>query len=133
MSEHDHSPPPSADDDARSPAPAGEQWQSELWPEWARTPLERMPLPFGFGLASITILIVAEQLWEKAQTRIETTNTTFSLLPAWLLLPVLTVYMMVVWRLLRRRTLQALRSLRPSVQISNADYHLIAQRMLRTG
>lgn len=133
MSEHDHSPPPSADDDARSPAPAGEQWQPELWPEWARTPLERMPLPFGFGLASITILIVAEQLWEKAQTRIETTNTTFSLLPAWLLLPVLTVYMMVVWRLLRRRTLQALRSLRPSVQISNADYHLIAQRMLRTG
>jgi hypothetical protein len=85
------------------------------------------------ALASITLLVVAEQLWEKAQTQIETTNTTFSLLPDWLLLPVLTVYMIVVWRLLRRRTLQALCNLRPSVQIDNAAYHAIVSRMLRTG
>lgn len=109
-----------------------ERSEPELWAEWARTPLERTPLPFGFALASIAMLIVAEQIWERSQTKIGETTTSFSLIPGWLLLPVLTIYMMLVWRLLRRRTVQALRALRPSVHISDSDYHTIARHMLRT-
>lgn len=132
MSKHANSPPPALDDKTQPTAPDAERWEPGLWPEWARTPLERTPLPFGFALALITLLVVAEQLWEKSQTQIASTSTSFSLLPDWMLLPVLTVYMIVVWRLLRRRTLQALRVLRPSVQISNASYHTTARHMLRT-
>ena len=89
-------------------------------------------MPFGLTLASITILIVTEQLWEKSQTKIGVTESSLGLLPGWLLLPVLTVYMMVVWRLLRRRTVQALHALRPSIRIDDDHYHTIARHMLRT-
>ncbi len=89
-------------------------------------------MPFGFALASIAVLIVAEQLWERSQTQVGVTTTPIGLLPGWLLLPVLTIYMMLVWRLLRRRTVQALRALRPSVRISDETYNGIARHMLRT-
>ncbi len=102
------------------------------WRGWAGTPLERVPMPYTFTVAAIAMLIVTEQLWEATQTKIVTSPRSLAILRPWMVLPLLTIYMLWIWRTLRRRTLHTLIVLRPAVHTADEDYDTIARHMLRT-
>lgn len=89
-------------------------------------------MPYAFTVAAITMLIVTEQLWEATQTKLVASPRPFAILKPWMVLPLLTIYMLWIWRALRRRTLHTLLALRPAVRAADEDYNTIARHMLRT-
>lgn len=101
--------------------------RKEAWSEWARIPLERGARPYWW-LAGIAVLVVVlEQSLE--QILLDTGPAGFRL--SRLLLPVLTFYMLAMWKFLRGATLNTVIVLRPVVRVDDATYDYVVKRMLR--
>lgn len=104
---------------------------NEQWTEWSKTIFDRLPLPFNLTVLLLTLLMIGEQLLEISILYPSITNVELSELGFRLTLPSLTVYILLSMRVLKRRAVDALVKLRPSVQIGDKDYEEHVHRMIR--
>lgn len=97
---------------------------------WSLEPsgvLARVPLPYPVTVAIVGLVVLAEQLLEYSLvdplSRVDSAG-------ALLVLPLLTVYILLVWRVLKARIRLTIGELWPVVQVSDREYDAFVQRMI---
>lgn len=89
--------------------------------------VERVPLPYPLTVAIIGLVILAEQFLEFSL--LDPASRVFNLRTL-LVLPILTVYILLVWRVLKARIRQTIRELWPVVQVSESEYETYVHRVI---
>jgi hypothetical protein len=101
------------------------------WEEQARTFFERVPVPFPAALAIITLLVLGEQILEDALLGSLAPSPAWQQFSVRLVLPVLSAYLLLSNRGLKRAVLDCLVRLQPSVQVSAERYGQLVEKMIR--
>jgi hypothetical protein len=94
----------------------------QRWSAWATVALDRLPLPYPLTVALVGLLTVAEQVVEWSLDDPTFSNVTLQGVVRFLAVPALAVYMLVVLRILKDRTVEELVDLRPAVLVSDQEY-----------
>lgn len=105
------------------------------WSRWARLLIERTPIPYWVMVSLATLVVGAEQLFEFVMDVGAVQSSTSSMLAKmvpYLVLPVLTLYMLLMMRTLKSSTVRALAELRPAVRISDKEYDNHVYQMVNT-
>ena len=102
----------------------------QRWSGWARLALERIPLPYSAIVALLGLLAGAEQLLEYSLDDPTFSNVTATVVTRALVFPILTVYVLIFLRILKRGAVKALAELRPAVLISDEEYDDYVRRMV---
>lgn len=104
----------------------------ERWRPLADLALDRVPLPYWTVALLLGLVVLAEQAMEQAMlsdiSRLFAPNN----LALGLTLPALTVYMLLVLKILKRSALPQLAQLRPAVLIDDAAYDAAVQSIVQT-
>lgn len=105
------------------------------WSRWARLLIERTPIPYWVIVCLATLIVGAEQVMEFVLD-MGTAQTPPSGMPArltsYLVLPIFTLYVLLMMRTLKSSTVRALAELRPSVRVSDDEYDNHVYRMVNT-
>jgi hypothetical protein len=120
-----------ANSDLESRPHSPDRERNARWTQWSMTIFDRLPLPFNLTVLLLTLLMIAEQLLEISILYPSITDVELSELSLRFALPSLTVYMLLIMRVLKRRAVSAVVKLRPYVQISDEDYEEHVRRMVR--
>jgi hypothetical protein len=102
------------------------------WASWTETILSRLPFPYGLTVLLFTLFIIAEQILEYTILDPSFSGITLSDIGFRFTLPSLTLYMLLVMKLLKRRAVSALVKLRPSVLVNDEQYEGLVRRMIQT-
>jgi hypothetical protein len=102
-----------------------------LWQGLSRTLWERLPLPFVGVVVTVALLVVFEQLLEESLIGPRDFLEVWQRLAGRIALPLLSVYLLLTHRLLKREVIECLTQLQPSVKVPKADYDLLARKMVR--
>jgi hypothetical protein len=105
---------------------------TDRWQNFAELTLDRLPLPYTVVALLLGLLILAEQAMEQGMLSSISRLFTPGNLALRLTLPLLTVYMLLALRALKRSALPQLVRLRPAVQIDDAPYDRAVQRIVQT-
>ena len=103
----------------------------QRWSGWSMVALERLPLPYPATVALLGLLAVAEQVLEHSCNDPTFSNVTGTTVATGLVFPILTVYMLIFLKILKRGAVKALAELRPTVLISDEEYDDHVRRMVR--
>lgn len=101
------------------------------WDNLSRTVLERLPLPFPLIVILVALLVIGEQLLEESLLGQVSGYSTVQRLGNRAALPALSVYLLVANRSLKRRVIECLDLLQPSVQIDAQAFEQLKDNMLR--
>ncbi|MCC7354349.1 MAG: hypothetical protein IT330_11385 [Anaerolineae bacterium] len=102
------------------------------WFRWT-TVFERLPVPYAWTIILVSaVVMVVEQVLEHWIGGFTSAHFTTTMLLRRLTLPLLTVYMLTMLRLLKRTAIKALGELRPAVQIGDQEYDNRVRRMVGT-
>jgi hypothetical protein len=105
---------------------------SELsWEEQARTFFERLPVPFPAALTLITLLVLGEQILEAGLLGSIAPSPVWQQVGVRLVLPVLSTYLLLTNRGLKRAVLDCLVRLQSSVRVSPEQYEQLVEKMIR--
>ncbi len=104
----------------------------ERWRPFTALALDRVPLPYWVTALLLGALVLAEQVMEQSllgpvERFLAPSNLSLGLAP-----PVLTVYMLLVHRMLKTSALPQLAQLRPAALIDDAAYDGAVQRIVQT-
>ncbi len=102
------------------------------WVSWTVTILDNLPISYGLTVVLFTLLIIAEQILEFAILDPSFSTITLSEIGFRFTLPSLTLYMLLVMKLLKRRAVSTLVKLRPSVLVSDEQYEGLVRRMIQS-
>ncbi|UCF62393.1 MAG: hypothetical protein JSV37_06755 [Anaerolineaceae bacterium] len=102
------------------------------WASWTETILDRLPIPYSLIVLLFTLLIIVEQILEYAILDPTFSGISLSSIGFRFTLPSLTLYMLLVMRLLKRRAVKAMVQLRPSVLVSDEKYEGLVRRMIQS-
>jgi hypothetical protein len=102
------------------------------WASWTETILSRLPFPYGLTVLLFTLFIIAEQILEYTILDPSFSGITLSDIGFRFTLPSLTLYMLLVMKLLKRRAVSALVKLRPSVLVNDEQYEGLVRKMIQT-
>ena len=102
------------------------------WLRWT-TVFERLPVSYAWtAIFASAAIMITEQVFEHWAGGFWSADVTTEMLKRRLTLPVLTVYMLVMLRVLKRTAIKALTELRPAVQIGDQEYDNRVRRMVGT-
>jgi hypothetical protein len=101
------------------------------WRETARTFPERLPLSFFMTIILIAALVIGEQFLEEAIVGPINNYEPWQRLGIRIALPVLSVYLLLTSRILKREVIECLVRIRPSVKIDPQAFEALARRMIR--
>lgn len=107
----------------RSTSPAADQ--ISRWSSWTILLLERIPLPYALIVLLAASLVGGEQLFEfmlEVGTLPNSVANTVAKLARYLVLPILTAYMLLMIKRLKTSAVRSLAELRPAVQIDDSEY-----------
>ena len=104
----------------------------QRWSGWTKGVLERLPLPYPLTCTLVGLLTVAEQVLEHSLNDPTFSNVTSTTVATGLVFPILilTVYMLIFLKILKRGAVKALAELRPTVLISDEEYDDHVRRMV---
>jgi hypothetical protein len=94
----------------------------QRWSGWTMVALERLPWPYPATVALVGLLTVVEQALEYSLDDPTFSNVTPRGVVQSLAVPALAVYILVILRILKERTVEELAALRPTVLVSDQDY-----------
>ncbi len=97
----------------------------------SRTLLEHLPLPYPLIVVLVACLVIGEQILEESLVGPLNGYAALQRLGIRIALPVLSVYLLVANRLLKRKVIDCLSLLQPSVQIDTQTYDQLRKKMLR--
>lgn len=95
---------------------------TKRWLARSRLIVERLPVPYGAVVAAAGAIALTAQLAAHAQRDPGFVNAQPVVLLRLFALPVLTMYMLAMLRVLKRRAVDALRELRPAVRVPDDEY-----------
>ncbi len=101
------------------------------WRVIARTFPERLPLSFFMTVMLIAALVIGEQFLEEAIVGPISNYEPWQRLGIRIALPVLSVYLLLTSRILKREVIECLARLKPSVKIDPEAFEALAHRMIR--
>jgi hypothetical protein len=102
------------------------------WQACVRLSLDRFPIPFWVTALLLGLVVLVEQVMERAVLAPMPAEITAGLVGRRLALPVLTVYMLLALRILKTSALPRLARLRAAVRIDDDAYAQHVQRILYT-
>lgn len=110
--------------------------QSEVIPNLSphalsHTLIERLPLPYPLIVVLISALVIGEQILEESLVGPLSGYATLQRLGIRVALPVLSIYLLVANRLLKRKVIECLNLLETAVQIDSQIYDELREKMLR--
>jgi hypothetical protein len=109
-----------------------ESLSNDQWTNWTSTILDRLPFPYGLTVFLFTLLIIAEQILEYTILNPSFSGISLSDIGFRFTLPSLTLYMLLVMKLLKRRAVSTMVQLRPSVLVSDEQYDGLIRRMIQS-
>lgn len=94
------------------------------WSPWTKLLVERIPLPYSVIVFLVVLIVAAEQAFEFVMDvrTIQTATPNMAKIATYLVLPVLTLYILVMLRTLKSSTVRALAELRSSVRVTDEEY-----------
>ena len=119
-------------DDSTPPSPSAQTLQAR-WQPWTATLLDRIPLPYGLTALLLGVVVLLEQVLEQSLLGPVARFFAPHSLRLGLAMPVLTVYMVLAIKLLKRSSLPSLAHLRPVVRVDDAAYDAHVRDILYTG
>jgi hypothetical protein len=102
------------------------------WSEWGRPAFARLPLPGNVTITILAVILIAAQLLEYLQRDTAGQYRQPLILARHLALPALTLYMLLMLRVLKKRAAVSLKELQSAIDIPAAEYDTHVRRMLRT-
>lgn len=110
------------------------QNESSVLPSWehiARTLPERIPLPFTLTAFLFAMVVIGEQVFEEVLVGRVGGYESWQRIGIRVALPLLSIYMLLANRYLKRQVVECLERLNPAMDIAPEHYDELARRMLK--
>lgn len=116
---------------AETAAPMIENTPAPSWDRLARTFLERLPLPFSRTIILVALIVITEQVLEESLMGSLSEYDVWQRVGVRMALPVLAIYLLVTNRLLKRKVIECLTLLRPSIKLEAESLDRLTHKLLK--
>lgn len=103
----------------------------QSWDHIARTVPERIPLPFTFTALLFATVVIGEQVFEEILVGPVSGYEAWQRIGIRIALPLLSIYLLLSNRFLKRQVVACLERLKPAMDIAPERYDELARRMLK--